>query len=337
MNPPVDVSVLMVTWNSGDFLPASLAALGLSDPPPTELVVVDNASTDRSIEIVEAAASGATIAINLIRSDRNLGFAAGMNRAIAASSNPYVLLLNPDVRVLPEMIGRLHDSMNEFPADVYAIGPKLRRASGNALEPTHVIDSVGIRMTRDGRHFDRGAGQLDSAQFDKPEEVFGISGAAVMFRKAVLEASMVDGEIFDEDFFAYREDADLAWRMRGFGYRAFYEPRAVGYHLRRVTPERRRALPAAINRHSVKNRFLLRIHHADTGWMRAFGVRSLARDMIVIGACLTVERSSLAGLVWVIRNSKRHIRRRRRILSRRRVRSEELQRWFRPSMSRGEP
>jgi GT2 family glycosyltransferase len=186
-------------------------------------------------------------------------------------------------------------------------------------------------MTGDGRHLDRGAGQADVGQFNVPEEVFGLSGAAVTLRKSALEEGKVDGEVFDEDFFAYREDADLAWRMRGFGYRALYEPSAVAFHLRHVTPERRRSLSSDINRHSVKNRFLLRIHHADAGWMREFGLRSLARDLMVIGACLTIEQSSLPGLVWVIRHSKRHLRRRREILTRRRVASRELRQWFRPS------
>lgn len=325
----VETSVLMVTWNSEDVLPASLKALIASDPTPSELVVVDNASVDRSTEIVEAASRSAPFNINLIRSDRNLGFAAGMNRAIAASSSPYVLLLNPDVRVVPDMIGRLYGAIDRAPVDVYAIGPKLLRASGNTLEPTELVDSVGIRMTRDGRHFDRGAGERDTGQFDEPEQVFGLSGAAVIFKKDALNDSKVDGEVFDEDFFAYREDADLAWRMRSFGYRALSEPSAVGYHLRRVTPERRRSLPADINRHSVKNRFLLRIHHADAGWLRMFGIRSLARDLIVIGACLTVERSSFSGIVWVLRNAKRHLRRRRKIQARRRISSKELRHWFR--------
>ena len=103
-----------------------------------------------------------------------------------------------------------------------------------------------------------------------------ITGALALFRRASLEASRVDGQVFDEDFFAYREDADLAWRLQGFGHRALYVPGAVAYHRRSVTPERRRSLSATVNRHSVKNRFLLRIHHADPGWLLHFGLRSLA-------------------------------------------------------------
>lgn len=318
----------MVTWNSAEVLPASLGALLASDPAPSQFVVIDNASSDASVSLIESFTTTAPFHVNLIRSDRNLGFAAGMNRAIDEADSPYVLLLNPDLRVAADMVGRLHDAIVRAPDDVYAVGPKLLRAKGSALDATDVIDCVGIRMTRDGRHFDKGAGERDVGQFDNPTEVFGLSGAAAIFQTAALLGGRIDGEVFDEDFFAYREDADLAWRMRGFGYRALYEPAAIGYHLRRVTPERRSSLPPVINRHSVKNRFLLRIHHADRGWLLRFGLRSAMRDLIVIGACLTVERSSLPALVWVIRNLPRHLRRRRQILRRRTATSAELRAWF---------
>ena len=152
-----------------------------------------------------------------------------------------------------------------------------------------------------------------------------------MFSREALDRSRVDGQILDEDFFAYREDADLAWRLQGFGYRARYVPSAVAFHQRRVTPERRRDLPAVINLHSVKNRFLLRIHHADRGWMIRFGPRSVFRDLAVIGACITIEQSSLPGLLWVVRNAPRHMSRRRQIMARRTVTSEHLRRWFAPA------
>jgi GT2 family glycosyltransferase len=139
---------------------------------------------------------------------------------------------------------------------------------------------------------------------------------------------MVADQVLDEDFFAYREDVDLAWRMRGFGYRAWVEPSAIGYHLRRVTPARRRTLSAEVNRHSVKNRFLLRLHHADWRWLRSNGLRSVARDMVVVGACLTVEHTSLGAFPWLIRHARTHLRRRREILRRRRVPDSALLAWF---------
>ena len=84
-----------------------------------------------------------------------------------------------------------------------------------------------------------------------------------MFRRPFVEAVSVDGEFFDEDFFAFREDADLAWRAQLMGWKCLYVPSAVAWHVRRVTPERREQLPHEINWHSVKNRFLMRGKNAS--------------------------------------------------------------------------
>ena len=324
------VSVVLVTWNSASVLTAAMQALMASDPPPAELIVVDNASTDDSAEIVSTiAASHPDIDLTIRREPGNTGFAAAANRGIEAAGQPFVFLHNPDLRLLPQTLARLVASIEEGPPSVAAVGPKLLRAAGSDLTPTDIIDTTGIVMTRDGRHLDRGAGETDDGQFDTDEDVFGLSGAAVLYRRDALERSTVDRQIFDEDFFAFREDADLAWRLRGYGFGARYVAGAVAYHRRSVTPERRRSLSAAVNMHSVKNCFLLRIHHADRGWLVHFGARSLIRDLVVVVACLTVERSSWPAIPWVLRNLARHRHRRREILRRRTVASAELRSWFR--------
>jgi GT2 family glycosyltransferase len=162
-----------------------------------------------------------------------------------------------------------------------------------------------------------------------PFEVFGVSGAAAMFRTSFLRDVAVDGEIFDEDFFAYREDADLAWRGRLFGWRALCDPGAVAYHVRRVTPAARRELPADVNMHSVKNRFLLRLKNQGVYLALRNLPFELARDLVVLAAALTVERSSLPAFPWLWRNRKRVVAKRRAIQQRRKVSDRELARWFR--------
>ena len=97
------------------------------------------------------------------------------------------------------------------------------------------------------------------------EYVFGASAAAALYRRAMIDDVAVDGDFFDPDFFAYREDADVAWRAQLLGWRCIYTPAAVAYHVRTVTPANRRSLPPVINMHSVKNRFLMRIKNATPG------------------------------------------------------------------------
>ena len=185
-------------------------------------------------------------------------------------------------------------------------------------------------VSSSGRHFDRGAGEPDDGRFDSPAWVFGGTGAATLFRReALADVAYEDGQVLAESFFAYREDAELAWRLQWRGWRCLYEPRAAAAHQRGLRPEKGRASERLVNLHSVKNRFLLRAHCADLGWHLSCLPWWLVRDLIVIGACLTVERSSLPGLAeaWRLRSDAR--RRRRWVLRRALVPSRRVRRWFR--------
>jgi GT2 family glycosyltransferase len=330
------VSVVLVTWNSAQYLRRCLEGLRQQSHRAVELIAIDNASSDESIALVEPHAK------TLIRNDTNRGFSAAVNQGIAAANGSYVLLLNPDCFLRPEYIERLVAVLNASP-EVGAATGLLMRARGAEIEPTGEVDSCGIRMTRTGRHLDiqSAEGRAQSAEAEAAvtsalcplpsalREVFGVSGAAAMYSMAFLRDVAIDGEIFDEDFFAYREDADLAWRGRLFGWRAVFEPEAVAYHVRRVTPEARRALPADINMHSVKNRFLLRLKNEGIYLALRNAPFELSRDLIVLIAALTIERSSLPAFGWLWRNRARALAKRRIIQSRRKVSDRELARWFR--------
>lgn len=319
------VSIVLVTWNSAPYLRRCLEGLRLQTHEPRELIVVDNGSTDDSVALVEADAT------RVIRNASNRGFSVAVNQALAVAEGTFVLLLNPDCYLQPDYVERLVRALESAGSAYGAATGLLIRASGTEIEPTSEIDSMGIRMTRSGRHLDLGQGQpLDVAQLPGREafEVFGVSGAAAMFRASFLRDVTIDGQVFDEDFFAYREDADLAWRGRVLGWRALCEPAAVAYHVRRVTPEARRELPADINMHSVKNRFLLRIKNEGTYLALRNAPFEFFRDLVVIVAALTIERTSLPAFGWLWRNRSRVIARRKAIQQRRRTPDRELARWF---------
>lgn len=317
------VSVVLVSWNSARYLARCIEALQAQSHAPIELVVVDNASSDSSIAILRPAATV------LISNSVNRGFSVAVNQGIAASTGEFVMLLNPDARLERGYIHRIVEAFDHLGPEFGMATGRLMRAIGDRIEPGDGIDSLGIRMTRSGRHLD-----IDDERWLRPlpvqdtAEVFGVSGAAAVYRRAFLRDVAVDGEIFDEDFFAYREDADLAWRGRVYGWRAFCATSAVAYHVRRVTPEVRRALPADINMHSVKNRFLLRLKNQGA----RLALRNLAfevpRDLLVAGAALTIERSSLPAFPWLWRNRARIAAKRRAIQSRRKVSDAALAEWF---------
>ena len=155
------------------------------------------------------------------------------------------------------------------------------------------------------------------------------SGAAALYRRRMLKDVALDGECFDEDFFAYREDADLAWRAQLFGWKVLYTPRAIATHERKVLPERRGSLPKAINMHSVKNRFMLRLKNQTPLEFLVLFLPSVFRDLQVVVYVVLFERSSLPGLVFVVRHLGRIWSKRRRVMSHRTANGRDMLRWFR--------
>ncbi len=323
---PLPVAVLMVTHDSASDLPAGLAAVGELRPPPAELVVVDCASSDASVAAARRAAP-ATLPLRLEALSENRGFAGGMNRAIALSTAPYLLTLNADACLAPNflaaLVARLEDPRL---ARVAAVTGRLVR-SGPPESAPH-LDACGMKLSWTWRHFDRGSGEPDRGQYGAPARVFGATGAATLWRRAALDDVAIGGEIFDERYHSFREDAELAFRLRERGWEILYEPAAVATHRRRVLPERRTALPPAVNLHSLKNRYLLRIDHQTIGNFLWTLPATLARDLAALAWVLLREPSSLPAYAWLWRRRRELAAHRRLVQQRRTVPSRAIGRWF---------
>jgi GT2 family glycosyltransferase len=303
-----DVSIVVVAHDSEDDLPLSLAAAVAQREVSVETLVVDNASSDRSREIVRRQASN----VRLITLPENAGFAAAMNAGIETTSGRYVISLNPDCRLAPDFAATLTRRLDARP-DVGSGAGRIYRAEGADLLPTSRLDSTGIVFTPSGRHFDRGSEEEADGRYLEEGEVAGTTAAAGFYRREALESAKISTGYFDSDFFVYREDADLAWRLAKLGWKCLYVPGARAWHRRRNLPERRRRQSSLANFHSVKNRFLLRINNQSSGELLRTLLPTLARDLVVVGACLTVERSSLPAFSWLWRNRKRLRAKRREI------------------------
>jgi GT2 family glycosyltransferase len=310
----VRVSVNIVTFNSSTDIAACLQSLRSQTFRDFSIHVFDNASADDTLKEIEP------FDIEyLMRSPVNTGFCKAHNELVRRFPSQYVVFINPDTILDPSFIEELVRAMDAQPEAASASG-KLLRMDGRT------IDSTGIIMLREQRHLDRGADQPDTGQFNTPEEIFGPSGAAAIYRRKALDETAIGGQYFDEDFFAYREDADLAWRCRLFGWTSIYVPSAVARHRRRVTPERRNELPREINYHSVKNRFLLRLNNMTRPLYRRDFWPVTKRDLAVIGFVLLREWSSIPALLYIVRNFRRLLMKRRLIQSKRKV--DPLD-WFR--------
>ena len=317
------VSVLIVTFNSAKTLAACLESIRQQDYSPLEIIVVDNNSIDGTRQIL------AGCSCQVILNSENRGFAAGQNQAIRAARGEWLLCLNPDVLLSRNFVSALMAERARDASVGTLCGKLLRWAPDAAEERTRVLDSTGIEFLRNLRHLDRGAEQPDHGQFDKLEYVFGATGAAALYRKRMVEEVSIEGEFFDESFFSFREDADLAWRAQLLGWRCLYIPAAVGWHQRRVTPERREQLPHEINWHSVKNRFLMRAKNAGWGvsWRTWFPV--FARDALIVGYAALRDWRMFSALWYPLAHWREVRQKRTWIQSRRKVSDAEIVHWFR--------
>jgi GT2 family glycosyltransferase len=318
------VSVTIVTYNSGRFIKRCLESVLAQRYRLKEIVVVDNASTDGTIDILEQFEGRCQVYYN----DQNVGFAAAQNQAIKLSNGDWALTLNPDVLLLPNFIQSLVDA-GQFDSSIGAVCGKLLTMSQHFEIPARpVVDSTGIYFNPMLRHLDRGSQEVDNGHYLQYEYVFGATAAAALYRRAMIDDVSIDGEFFDSDFFAYREDADVAWRAQLMGWKCLYVPFARGYHVRKALPGNRRALPAVINMHSVKNRFLMRIKNISGNLYRRNWFSITARDALVLASCLLWEHTSLKAFWYLARNLGRAMDKRRQIQARKRVDDSYMAAWF---------
>lgn len=318
------VSVTVVTYNSGRFIRRCLESVLAQKYASIEIIVIDNASTDGTTDILEQFEDRCTIIYN----QENIGFAAAQNQAIGMSRGDWVLTLNPDVLLLADFVSALAAS-GQMDRKVGTVCGKLLTLNANFDIPdVDRVDSTGIYFNPMLRHLDRGSQEVDNGHYLKQEYVFGATAAAALYRRRMIEDVSIDGEFFDPDFFVYREDADVAWRAQLLGWKCMYTPYARGYHVRSVLPGNRRALPAEINMHSVKNRFLMRIKNITP---KVYGRNFLSitfRDAVVLGCCLLREHGSLRAFPYLFQNFGRTLEKRRKIMERRRVSDDYIASWF---------
>lgn len=319
------VSVTIVTYNSGRFIKRCLESVLSQRYPKKEVLVIDNNSMDGTIDILEQFEDRCTIVYN----SENTGFAAAQNQAIGMARGDWILTLNPDVLLLPDFIQSLVDAGHIDAKCGTVCGKLLAMTAAFDIPDKPVVDSTGIYFNPMLRHLDRGSLEVDNGHYLNHEYVFGATAAAALYRRAMIEDISLDGEFFDSDFFVYREDADVAWRAQLMGWTCLYAPDARGYHVRNVLPGNRRALPAEINMHSVKNRFLMRVKNISGKLYLKNCLSITARDLMVVSCCLLWEHTSLKAFWYLARNWKRVMAKRRMIQEHRRVDDDYMARWFR--------
>lgn len=318
------VTAVVVNWNGAGQLPGCLKALDAQDHPDLEIVVVDNASTDGSRDWLARWAERplGTVVWNTV----NRGFAGGVNDGLAVATGEAVLVANFDVRPRPDFARRALEALLADPRRGAVQGKLLRPVASPAGEP--VIDTTGHRAFSTRLFRNRGEGEVDRGQYEEAGEVFGVSGALALYRRAMLKDVAIAGEVLDEDMFAYFEDVDLDWRARMRGWVAWYEPAAVAVHERGGAGPRRTRRVEQLN---FRNR-LLTLVKCDTGGALAQDLPGVVLTTALKAAeLLATHPLALAGALGGVRLVLATWRRRRVVHRRALVESRAVvDRWFEP-------
>lgn len=210
------ISVIIPNWNGASYLPTCLDSLHRQTYPNFEVIVVDNGSTDGSLELLERDYPE----VKVVALPENRGFAGGVNAGIREARGEIIAVFNNDAEADSHWLEELEGALDRHPEAGMAT-PKVF-----LFDRRDVINSAGDFYGVDGVPGNRGVWQRDEGQFDREEYVFGAAGVAAAYRRTMLDKV----GLFDKDFFAFCEDVDLAWRAQLAGWKCIYVPKAIVYH-----------------------------------------------------------------------------------------------------------
>lgn len=275
------LSINMIVYSDKEtkYIPYLFDSLSRQSFQDYEMIVIDNASDGEVIKVVEEELKKLQKPYRILKQDTNVGFAQGHNIAYKAAQSEYVLLLNPDMYLMSETIERMIAFLDKH-HQTSAVATRLMRWDFDVVQSaegdvpgkaqrgfTSDIDAIGIRLLRNRRAIEwltrqTWAKDSDSKEvremFDKKIiEVFGVSGAFAMFRKELIDKLLLPGDnLFDQTYHSYKEDLDLAYRMRNAGYTSYVILDSVAYHDRTGAAPKSMSDAAAIRNKTKQSRYV---------------------------------------------------------------------------------
>jgi GT2 family glycosyltransferase len=298
------VTVVIPNWNGERFLFSCLGSLREQSFRDFETVVVDNGSTDSSLDFIIRNFPE----VRVMPLGENRGFSAAVNAGIRASDAEYVALLNNDTETDPRWLEALVGAADSHPEAGFFAS---KMADFN---DRRMLDGAGDVLRRSGLPYRLGHGEPDRGQFDKPIFVFGACAGAALYRRNMLD----DIGLFDEDFFANCEDGDLSFRAQLAGYRCLYVPGSVIYHMGSATFGKRS--PTSV-RLGTRNSLCLLVKNLPTplvpGYLPFVAAGQLSR--LIVTASTSTLGAHLEGLTGALRLLPLMLRKRRDIQKHRRV------------------
>lgn len=331
------VSINLLTWNGEKYIKKCLkSALGQSYDN-IEINVLDNGSKDKTISIVKEIKKESDKTINIWQNKENIGFAPGQNVLIGKSQGDFILMLNQDAILDKDFVEKAVREMEED-KKIAAIQPKIIKYNYDKDEATDSFDSTGLIIYRNRRIVNRGQGVKNKGQYEKKQEIFGADGAVPFYRREALEDVKVDNEYFDENFFAYKEDIDLSWRLRLYGWKIVYTPSILAYHGRGAGEtesmkygdiiKQRRNVSFFAKKLSFKNQRLMQIKNEIVGHFLKDLLSILKKEILAWGYAIIFEPKILTCVPEFFRLIPSTFKKRKIIMKNRRIDSKEIKKWF---------
>lgn len=313
--------MVIPVWHGLPHLPECLAALRAQSFRDFETIAVDNASPDGAGEWLAGQPD-----VRLVRNPRNLGFAGGTNAGIRASSGACVVTLNQDTVPHPRFLEELVAA---------ARGPRVGMVASKMLvyHDAARINSAGLALLPELYGIDRGIEERDAGPWEAAGEVFGPCAGAALYARAMLD----EVGLFDEEFFAYFEDLDLAWRARLAGWRCVYNPRAVVLHKHRSSAQRRSGLdvPREVVAWCERNRVWVIAKNAGLSTLLLRAPALVAHEAWVLAEALRDrDATKLRARAEALAGLRGMLAKRRRVRALRRVPEAAVRAWIPPLPTR---
>ena len=269
--PQPRLSIVIPNWNGVRFLGTCLDALRRQTEPASEIILVDNASTDGS----QAAVNDHYPEVKLIELAENRGFTGACNIGIEAATGEIIVLLNNDTEVDKRWVEEVLAAFDARP-EVGIVASKML-----LFDQRDRLHTAGDFFTTDGCAGNRGAWEADSGQYDSGDLVFSACGGAAAYRRSML----ADIGTLDDDFFFLLEDVDIAWRAQLAGYKVWYSPQAIVYHHLSATGG-----GATASFYAGRNGIWLIVKNMPASLLRKYGLQILGRQLALAWAALKAWR-----------------------------------------------
>lgn len=266
------ISVVLINFNGISFVKECVDSIFAQNLKPDEIIVIDNASNDGSLDFIKKNYNG----IKIIENNYNAGFCRAANQGINFSKGEFIAILNVDVVLSKNFFDEIFKNM-QFDEKIGIITGKILKMKGDCPQegtvPVDIIDSTGQFIGKDLRPKERGYKEIDTGKYEKAEFVFSACAACCIYKRDMLNDIKFNAEYFDEDFFSYCEDFDLGWRAYYKGWKAYYIPTAICFHARGgsssiyqsriITQYEFPKKPVSIQKHIIANRYIVLIKNAS--------------------------------------------------------------------------